>query len=296
MVEFTSISNYADDTTFHACDSDLENLIRKLEHDAMLAVEWFENNYMKLNSDKCHFLISGFKHEILWARIGESKIRESQQQKLLGVTIDNNLKFNGHILSLCNKAGRKVSILSRMSRFLNFAQRKILMNSFIESQFAYCPLVWMFCSRKANNRINQIHERALRLVYNDTTSSFEELLIKDNSVTIHQKNIRSLAIEIFKIKNNLSTEIMSELLEARNIKYNLRSQTDFAIESVNTTNFGIESLSFFAPKIWNIIPNEIKSSKNLIQFKERIKTWIPDSCPCKLCCNYIQHVGFIDAI
>ena len=174
LAENTNISNYADDTTFYACDSNLTNLVERLEHDSKLAIEWFENNYMKLNSDKCHFLISGHKHEMVWTNIGESKILESQKQNLLGIVIDKNLKFDEHVLSICKKVGRKVSVLSRISKFLSFTRRKILMKSFVESQFAYCPLVWMFCSKKSNNRINQIHERALRLVYKDSTSTFEE--------------------------------------------------------------------------------------------------------------------------
>ena len=68
------------------------------------------------------------------------------------------------------------------------------MKAFIESQFAYCPLVCMFCSRSSNNRINHLHERALRIVYNDPSSRFEDLLVKDNSVSIHHRNIRLLAI------------------------------------------------------------------------------------------------------
>ena len=73
------------------------------------------------------------------------------------------------------------------------------MKAYFMSQFGYCPLVWMNHSRSLNNRINTLHERALRLVYNDFTSSFAELLEKDNSVTIHQKNLQNLAIEMFKI-------------------------------------------------------------------------------------------------
>ena len=72
------------------------------------------------------------------------------------------------------------------------------MKAFIESQFGYCPLVWMFHSRSLNNKINRIHERALRITYNDKSSNFQELLDKDNSVTIHHRNIRTLAIEIYK--------------------------------------------------------------------------------------------------
>ena len=80
----------------------------------------------------------------------------------------------------------------------------------------------MFCGGKSNNRINHLHERALRTVYNDNQSFFENLLRKDRSVSIHQRNIRSFAVEIYKIKNNMSTPIMSALFKKRNLNYNLR--------------------------------------------------------------------------
>ena len=133
--------NYADDTTFHACDSDLESLIQRLEHDSMLAAEWFESNYMKLNGDKCHFPLSGHKHEVMWPNIGQSQIWESKEQKLLGVMIDRDMKFDEYILIQCKKAGRKLCALGRVCKFLNLERKRSLMKAFIESQFAYCPLV-----------------------------------------------------------------------------------------------------------------------------------------------------------
>ena len=138
-----------------------------LEHDGFLAVEWFENNYMKLNQDKCHLLVAGHKHESVWAKIGEAKIWESHKQKLLGLVIDRNLNFDEYVFSLCKKAGRKLSALERISHYMSFDQRRVLLKGFVESQFGYCPLTWMFHSRKANSRINHIHERALRIVYKD---------------------------------------------------------------------------------------------------------------------------------
>ena len=108
ITELTDVCNYANDTTFHACDSSLEDLIRRLEHDSILAIEWFESNYMKLNEDKCHFLLSGHKHEVMFAKIGHSKIWE--------IIIDRNLKFDEYILTQCKKAGRKIKALARVSR------------------------------------------------------------------------------------------------------------------------------------------------------------------------------------
>ena len=103
--EQTDVCNYVDDTSFHTSDQDLNALILRLENDSLLAIEWFEANYMKLNDDKCHLLISGHKFEHVWADIGNVRVWESQHQKLLVVTIDKNLKFNIHISGICMKAG-----------------------------------------------------------------------------------------------------------------------------------------------------------------------------------------------
>ena len=83
-----------------------------------------------------------------------------------------------------------------MSHYPSEKKRKVLIASFFESQFNYCPLVWMFSARRLNHRINKLHERALRIAYNDYSSDFVELLAKDDTVTIHQRNLRVLAIEM----------------------------------------------------------------------------------------------------
>ena len=141
LTESTNKCNFAGDTTFYACDRNLNNLINRLEHDSFLATEWFENNSMKLNDDKCHLLVSGHKYENVWAQIGKAKIWESKTQKLLGVEIERTLNFDKHVKSLCKKAGRKLSVLSRLSSYMTVKQKKILMKSFFKSQFGYCPLV-----------------------------------------------------------------------------------------------------------------------------------------------------------
>ena len=225
----TDVCNYADDTTFYACNLDLKSLITRLEHDAALAIKWFESNYMKLNQDKCHFLFSGHKYETLFVNVGETKIWDSKQQKLLGVLIDRDLKFDEYVLSQCKKAGKKLTALIRISKFMTFAQRRNIMKAFIESQFGYCSLVWMFYGRQTNARINHIHERALRAVYNDEITPFEELLGRDKSETINRRNIKILAEELFKIENGFSNDIMAQLICKRNsVGYSLRSQTNFS--------------------------------------------------------------------
>ena len=94
-------------------------------------------------------------------------------------------------------------------------KRRILLNAFFDFQFNYCPLIWMFHSRNLNKKIKRPHEHCLRVTYNDKTSSFEQLLENDNSVSIHHKNIQTLAIEMYKVTNGLSPEIMNEIFQIR---------------------------------------------------------------------------------
>ena len=125
-------------------------------------------------------------------------------QLIVGVSIDKAMKFHAHLKIVCKKAGAKVTALTRLSRVTPMGKKKMLMNSFIKSQFSYCPLIWTFCSRELNDEMNRIHKRGLRVVYLDYTSSFEELLQKDNSVTVHQHNIQLLAIEMFKVVTGIA--------------------------------------------------------------------------------------------
>ena len=125
---------------------------------------------------------------------------------------------------------------------MNLSKRKALMKTFVISQFRYCPLVWMFHRRKLNYRINSIHERALRVTYQDYQSTFLQLFQKDNSVTIHQRNLQFLATDTSKAKNDLSAEIMKDVFELKEPSYSLRSKGNYFVRgNVKTTYYGIQS-------------------------------------------------------
>ena len=240
----TNACNYADDTTLYMCDRNLHNMTQNLEHDSALAIEWFNNNYMKLNEDKCHFFVSGHKYEYIWAKIGHTQLWEQNNVKLLGVNIDSKLSFNTHVSSLCVKTGRKLTALSRLAKFLTTQQRRVLIKAFIESQFNYCRLVWMFHSRTLNNKINKLQERSLRIIYCDDTSSFEELLRKDGSVTIHHRNIQALATEMYKVKNNLSPKIILDMFQLNIRQHSTRNANEFLLPRPKTENYGKQSLTY----------------------------------------------------
>ena len=203
---------------------------------------------MKLNEDKCHFLVSGFKHETIWINIGEKIIWESKEEKLLGVNIDKDLNFTSHVSNICTKAGQKLAAISRITKFMSSEKRKLLITSFFDSQFEYCPLSWMFHSRTLNNRINDLNYRALRLIYKENSLTFKELLQKDGSVTIHHRNIQKLGIEMYKIKNKLSPIVMKQIFPDRNYNGpNTRSLKDVEIPHINSVKNG-RVITFYGTK------------------------------------------------
>ena len=151
----------------------------------------------------------------------------------------------------------------------------------------------MFHSRGLSNKINSFHERALRITYGDRSSLFQDLLKKDNSASIHHRNIQTLEAEMFKIKNNVAPEIMKELFAPKMSPYYLRNSNSFKRRRVNSVWHSTESESYLGPKIWDLIPNEIKESEFLNAFKFKMKRWVLEGCPCRICKIYLEQLGFI---
>ena len=122
-------------------------------------LDWFSRNYMRENPDKYHLLSNCQPCSL---KSGNQIINNDKCEKLLCIKIDHALTLDTHVETLCNKASQKINDLSSLTFSLNFEQRRLIMNSFIMCYFSCCPVVWMFHSRKLNNPINKIHERALR--------------------------------------------------------------------------------------------------------------------------------------
>ena len=147
----------------------------------------------------------------------------------------------------------------------------------------------MFHGRQINDKTNKLHERALWTAYNDTITSFDELLVKDKTFTINHQNIQSLAIEIYKGVNNLPGGNLSEFFVRSSHNYNLGSRSELIVPSINTVFRGQNSVSYFESVIWNSIPAELRVINSFQVFKSEIKAWRPTNCHCRLCKNYIQN-------
>ena len=249
---------------------------------------WFKNNYLKSNIKKCHVLVK--TNKLVGIKIGDYTIDNSKCEKLLDVKIDVNLNFNDHISDLRKKASRKMSALAKATPFMGLSKRKLL----IDAYNSYCSLIWMRHSSSNNMKINMLHEGCLRIIYNDKQSSFTELLNKESSVSMQNRNIQRFAIEMFRFYYRLSPPLMNNIFKLRaENPNNLRHVSELSKPKVKHVYHGTESISYLRPKIWDILPEKLKNIENPEQFKKEIKTWKPDNFPCRLCKVYIESIGFL---
>ena len=181
------LSNYADDNNLYSTGNNFELAKLNLQTDVRALTNLFFENYMILNSEKCHYMYIGKNCVDDTFLQNGKKFKNSKEETILGVIIDNKLPLDSHINRICKKAGQKLSALSQISAFTDLNKRQILFQTIIKLQFSYCPLIWMFCSRKSNKHINKIHERSLRIITDYENSNFEDLLKSNNQITVHQR-------------------------------------------------------------------------------------------------------------
>ena len=148
-----------------------------LENDVISATAWFDNNYMCANPDKFQSItLSWDGQQSLSISVQDSTILSDTTMKVLGVTLDNRLKFDRHIPSLCTKASIQINASKRISNYRDENCRILIFKSFMSLNFSYCPVSWVFCGKTKLNKLEKLQERALRFVFRDTTSPCDSLL------------------------------------------------------------------------------------------------------------------------
>ena len=200
--------------------------------------------------------------------IDQKNVKTSSSVKLLGVNIDDKLNFNLHITKICRSTANQLQALIRLRMFLNFEEKKTLINSYFYPNVNYCPLVWMFSSVKSLNKVESFQKRALRSLYEDYVSSYEELLKKAEKETMKVNRLRSLCIKIYKLINNINPTYMNEIFKLRKTSRAVRSnyKLNLDVPTISQVSFGGKSLRYCGPKIWNSLSFHIKSSDNLGAF------------------------------
>ena len=194
-------------------------------------------------------------------------ILSSNEIDLLGVTIDTN----SHITKICRKASRQLNAWKRLGFYIPLDTHKILANSFIISNFNYCPLVWYFSRAKQLQKIEKIHERILRFLQDDYVSDYLKLLKASVSVSMKVRRMRYLCVEIHKTLNDLNPCYMKDIFQVQQSAYSTRRLYNIKVPRVNQTTFGTRSIRYEGAKIWNHLPNSLKSAETLEIFKVLLK-------------------------
>ena len=172
------LHNYTDDNTLSAYSSDLNSLIDILSEESQTTINWLKANHI-VNPKKVQaMLVLKRKNTIpedLTISINNVDIEPNNSVKLLGITLDNKQNFEKHIGSICKSASCQLNALFRLKIFLGFKERNILIESFVNSNFNYCLLVWHFCNQKSSQKVENLQKRALQFLQNDYTSSYDDL-------------------------------------------------------------------------------------------------------------------------
>ena len=205
FIQDAYICNFADDHSLYSIEDNLKEVKTILKKKFELLQGWFYENHMVLNPRKSHYLV--INEDIINESIelSEKILHVETEQKLLGIIIDKDLKFQSHAKLIIKTANEKLSALIRVAPFMTDFSKKVIFNSFFKGQFNYCPLLWMFSTREVNHKINRLHERGLRALLNDETSTFNDMLSKSNDTAVHVKNIQRLMIEFCKYLYGLWT-------------------------------------------------------------------------------------------
>ena len=211
--------------------------MRSLESDATSTLSWFEKNHMRANPDKFQAIILGMKNpETLNFQLGNITLKHEDKVKLLGIDLDPKLNFNCHIHEIGQKTARQINALKRLSKFLTFENRMAIFRSFIRSNVNYCSLDWHACGVQNTRKLEKLQERALRFVYLDKVSSYDDLLTKANLTTLHLGRLKMLATEVYR---SAEPPIIQDTYKTKNtITYRrLRGQNNLHIPIMNSTTY-----------------------------------------------------------
>ena len=191
FIQDVYICNFADDNSLYSIEDNLKEVKTILKKNFELLQGWFYENHMVLNPGKCQYLIINKDIINESIELGEKILHAEAEQALLGIIIDKDLNFQSQSKSIIKTANQKLSALIRVAPFMTDFNKKVLFNSFFKGQFNYCPLLWMFSTRKVNHKMSRFHERGMRALLNDETSTFNDMLSKSDDTTIHVKKFKN---------------------------------------------------------------------------------------------------------
>ena len=277
FIEFNSkIYNYADDNTISCVESDVIVLKRKLEKDCKQAVRWFESNSMKANTDKFQLMFITRNDRIgsVAISVGDSEIAPTHSIKVLGIELDDKLRFSIHTDGICSQAAKQVNALKRIKQHLDRRCKMIIYNSYINSNFNYCSVIWMFSNKMQAEKLEKTNKRAIRFVTDKGHMEYENILSQERLLSINKQCKKAIAVLMYKIKKGLAPSYLRDLMTVQDIKYDMRDSEKCVMPQYNTVQYGKNSVKYYGVKLWNTLPIAIKTSPSLNTFKSGVTEWL----------------------
>ena len=286
-----NLYNFADDNTIGSWNLDPLLVKDDLESNSANALSWFGENGMSTNISKLNALLLKFgnRRDEMKLSVNGSDIAVSKHAKLLGLTFDEKLHFDLHVNNICTKASRQISAISRIAKYITTDCLHKMYNAFVRSNFLYCANVWHFGIYSNIWKIEKVNKRALRVVLNDYTSSYPELLLRAKQNCIYVQNLHVILTECFKYINDINPNILRNVFNFRNHEHNTRGIQMLQLPQVNTITHGLNSFRYQAPRLWNSLPDNMKLAENEAEFKFKIRNWKPP-CYCGSCVMCKLHL------
>ena len=268
--------NYADDNTLISKDIDIVTLKDMLRNDCITAMEWFKHNNMKANASKFQLMYVSRNNDLIEGSImiEDAQIEPSSSISILGIELDQHLKFISHVDEICHQTGKQINALKRIKHHLEKDSKMTVYNSYINCNFNYCSVIWMFANKSTLNKLERTNKRALRFVTNKGHLSYEEICKEEKQLSVYKRCIRNMAIQMYKINKGTAPDYISELFSTQNSGYAMRDNQRMVLPEYNTVTFGKNSFRYLGAKVWNSIPVTIKHSVSLSTYKSALHEWL----------------------
>ena len=261
FIKKCSLYNYADDNSMSNAFAKIDEVMLNLKLDSKIAITWFIDNGMEPHPEKFQFMV--MSNNVIDTHTLElddtTRLRSQSDVVLLGIKIDDKLTFAKHVSAFCTKASQQLNAFTRISKFLSYDSKKLVINSFINSNFQYSPLVWHFCGHVNNNKIEKIRERSLRILHQDYDSSYEALLEMAGFSSSFLSRLRFILLEVFKCLKMINPKCMNNLFEVKQHDHCLRDSTRLLQPKMRTTTHGLRTISYLGAKLWNDLPVHMKN-------------------------------------
>ena len=228
---------------------------------------------MRRNTSKYQAIVMGKTQVKPQFHCEDIAVPITEDLEMLGVTVDDKMKFEKHIDKICRKVSQQIAVLKRMKKILPFETRKCLYLAFIIPHFNYCSETWHFSNKSAIAKLEKVNERALRFVFNEKQTPFSELLNKIGLPSLENQRLARIVCTVFNaINNEHAPKSIKELIGLRNNKYNLRGSDISKRPKASTTTYGLKSWRSTAPKLWNSLPDLSRTVTTYKGFKNSIRT------------------------